>query len=216
MAKLSPPRPGKFTLVVFDRWADWMKSLPLNTQAQEWSEWVEVDAVNLKEKQKMDPSRTALLFVNEPNLRLELSQYLKLLEVTGTRLKNNYQTKSFLIAAPAVVTGLSKGDRNGLDFLDSRWIEETLRKYDNLVDAVVFNVYGASEVEDTLLYPMLLDKVSGIIKAENSDGKIEPIIIGATNREGGAGLPQTLQRVGREDCGGLRFWPRSPIRAKSK
>ena len=168
-----------------------------------------------EEKTKDGPQPDGSSVCQRTNLRLGLSQYLKLLEVTGTRLKNNYQTKSYPIAAPAVVTGLSKGDTNGLEFLDSRWIEETLRNCDSLVDAVVFNVYGASEVEDTLLYPMLLDKVSGIIKAENSDGKIEPIIIGATNREGGLVSPRLFNDWS-ADCGGPRFWPRSPIPAKSK
>jgi hypothetical protein len=195
------PRPGKFSLVILERWADWVNGLPAQKQTQEWAEWVEVSTKALVEQQKMPPTGTAVQFMNEANVRMDLSQYLGFLQAAGTRLKNNYVTKSIPIAAPAIATGLSKGDTKGLSFLDTRWIEESLRKYDSLVDVVVFNVYGASELEDTLLFPMLVEQVSGIIKTVNPDGKIEPIMIGATNREGGLVSP----RLFNEWDGGL-WW----------
>lgn len=178
-------RPGKFSLVVMDRFAGWLTKLPAGTQALEWGEWTAVSADSMITKRKLNPKNFVIQFLNEANKILKIEQYLELLKAAGTRIKKNPNTRNCQIGAPAIATGLSLDKQKNYEFLDTRWIEETLKQADPLVDNIVFNVYGASDLEDTFLYETLIDTVDSLIKKYDSDGVLEPIIIGATNREGG-------------------------------
>jgi hypothetical protein len=178
-------RPGKFSLVVMDRFAGWLATLPPSTRALEWAEWAAVSADNLITQRKLNPDHFVIQFLNEPNKILEMEQYLGLLKAAGSRIKQNPKTRHFRIGAPAIAAGLSLDTQKDHDFLDTRWIEESLKQADSLVDSIVFNVYGARDLEDTFLYDALIETVDRLIRKYDSDGVIEPIIIGATNREGG-------------------------------
>nr|WP_321403133.1 hypothetical protein [uncultured Desulfobacter sp.] len=178
-------RPGKFSLVVMDRFAGWLAKLPPRPQALEWAEWAAVSADSLITERKLNPDNFVIQFLNEPNKILKMEQYLGLLKAAGSGIKKNPNTRHCRIGAPAIAAGLSLDKQKDHEFLDTRWIEETLKQSDSLVDAIVFNVYGASDLEDTFLYDALIETVDTLIKKYDSDGVLEPIIIGATNREGG-------------------------------
>ncbi|NDY73892.1 hypothetical protein DO021_19340 [Desulfobacter hydrogenophilus] len=178
-------RPGKFSLVVLDRFAGWLKTLSPTNQALEWGEWAQVAACNMMTEREMNPDSFVIQFLNEANKILKLEQYLGLLKTAGSRIKKDPKTRTCRIGAPAIATGLSLHKQPNQDFLDTRWIEQTLKQADPIVDDIVFNVYGASELEDTFLYTTLIEKIDALVKKYDSDNVIEPIIIGATNRQGG-------------------------------
>lgn len=178
-------RPGKFSLVIMDRFAGWLATLPVRTRVLEWAEWAAVSADNLITERKLNPENFVIQFLNEPNKILKLEQYLGLLKAAGAKIKKNPNTRNCRIGAPAVAAGLSLDKQKDHEFLDTRWIEESLKQSDSIVDTIVFNVYGASDLEDTFLYDALIETVDTLIKKYDSDGVLEPIIIGATNREGG-------------------------------
>ena len=182
-------RVDQFSLVVLHRWADWMKRLSKPRWVLEWSEWANVSVEHMMQKRKMNPSQMAVQFLNEPNLEMHLSHYIQLLKSAGSRIKNNPKTEKCQIAAPAVTTALSKYDTDTHNFLSLRWIRHVLEEADDIVDVIVFNVYGVRELEDTFLYTKLVDQVSQLVTSINSDEYIEPIIIGATNRAGGLAAP---------------------------
>jgi hypothetical protein len=178
-------RPGKFSLVVLDRFAGWMKTLSPQMQALEWGEWAQVAAGNMMTQRNMNPDSFVIQFLNEPNKILKLEQYLSLLKTAGSRIKNDPKTRTCRIGVPAAATGVSLEKQENQEFLDTRWIEQSLKQADPIVDDIVFNVYGASELEDTFLYTTLIEKVDALVKKYDTDRVMEPIIIGATNRQGG-------------------------------
>jgi len=178
-------RPGKFSLVVLDRFAGWMKTISSQMQALEWGEWAQVAAGNMMTQRKLNPDSFVIQFLNEPNKILKLEQYLSLLKTAGSRIKKDPKARTCRIGAPAVATGVSLDKQENQEFLDTRWIEQSLKQADPIVDDIVFNVYGASELEDTFLYTTLIEKVDALVKKYDTDGVMEPIIIGATNRQGG-------------------------------
>jgi len=178
-------RPGKFSLVVLDRFAGWMKNLSPQMQALEWGEWAQVASGNMMTHRKLNPDSFVIQFLNEANKILKLEQYLSLLKTAGSRIKGDPRTRMCRIGAPAVATGVSLDKQENQEFLDTRWIEQTLKQADPIVDDIVFNVYGVSELEDTFLYRSLIEKVAALVEKYDTDGVMEPIIIGATNRQGG-------------------------------
>ncbi len=179
------PRPGRFSTVVFNHWAGWMKSMTFSDRVPEWSEWAHVAAVYAMQERQMKSDAMTVQFFNEPNFVMKMDQYIALLKAAGSRIKNDPQSTGCPIAAPAISTALSKYNPDTRNFLNKNWIQQTLKEADEFVDIVMFNVYGARDLEDTFLYTTIVDQVDQIIRETNPDGIIEPIIIGATNREGG-------------------------------
>lgn len=181
------PQPDIFSTLVFFDFADWMQALSKDRKIREWGEWAHIAAVYAVKQRQMQANNMVLQFFNEPNLFMPMDEYILFLINAGTRIKNDPVTKKCPIAAPAISTALSKYDPDTSNFLNRKWIREVLRKADDIVDVVLFNVYGAQELEDTFLYTQLINQVDRIIRDINPDDVIEPIIIGATNRKGGLG-----------------------------
>ena len=135
----------------------------------EWGEWAQVAAGNMVTQRNMNPDSFVIQFLNEPNKILKLEQYLSLLKTAGSRIKNDPKTRTCRIGVPAVATGVSLDKQENQEFLDTRWIEQSLKQADPIVDDIVFNVYGASELEDTFLYTTLIEKVDALVKKYDTD-----------------------------------------------
>jgi hypothetical protein len=126
-----------------------------------------------------NPDSFCLQVFNEPNLAFSFNTYLnRFLDCAGA-VKQDPATRSVHFAGP----GLGSGEES--DILDWRWLEQLIKQADQYVDLISWNLYRVKDLQDTYLYAEAIEKVWTMIRQADRDGQLEPILIGATNRQGG-------------------------------
>ena len=126
-----------------------------------------------------NPESFALQVLNEPNLETTLSEYLVTFQTSARAVKKKPGLAEVRFAGP----GLGAGEENSI--IDWQWLRSLIRRADPWLDIVTWNMYRIKNIEDTFLFTNAVQKTDQIIHAEDRDGQIEDIIIGAANREGG-------------------------------
>jgi len=170
-----------------------------NLAAREFAEFAHKALEHILITKGISPKRITLQLFNEPNSQIDLDTYLVYLKNVGKRLKKSpYQKiRSVQIGAPALG---QEGTQSGI--LNFQWLIRTLQEADEYVDVVIWNQYCVYDLEDTRDFGVLVNKTNQYIAQYNSDNKIEPIFIGATNMRGGV----HLQRKRQDGFYGALWW----------
>lgn len=173
------PTHNVFSLVVFRKEASRLHKASLTSRLSNWGLWASKSSKTLLKQVGRDPETFALQILNEPNLEMAFNEYCAFFSICARTVKKCSSTSRVRFAGP----GLGSGEE--LSLVDWSWITNLVKKHDSLLDVITWNMYRIKNLEDTFLYKEAIEKTNQILRQEDSDGQIEDIIIGATNREGG-------------------------------
>ena len=128
-------------------------------------------------------------FLNEPNHYVARAEYVDAFRTVGRRLRRDFgEELEIKWGGPAL--GNASGEENPVEW---EWIESLLRDADEELDFVVWNQYWLPRLEDTWRFGAHVAHADSLIAALDTDGRIEDIVIGATNLRGGIVLETEKQ-----------------------
>ncbi len=138
----------------------------------------------------LSPDALYWQFLNEPNHDVHERDYVLAYQSVGRRLAERIEAGGVPVHFGGPATGNAAGDTRAVPW---SWIESLLRHADDVTDFVVWNQYRLPRLEDTWRYRAHVARADSLIRALDSDGQREEILIGATNLRGGIVLQNERQ-----------------------
>lgn len=173
--------------------APWLSSLDSSDHVmacREFAEFFAAAVVYCHDSLGMPVDRVYWQFHNEPNLVTSLDTYLDFLKAVGRALDASPSTSARRARLCAPGIGSPWGQKQIVDWT---WIRRTLQEADRYVDAIVWNQYLLEDIDDVDMYRRAVDTTMALIRRHNSDGVLEPVLIGATNMRGGPYIEHARQ-----------------------
>lgn len=172
----SNPQFSKHTLLVLRSMPNSVRSLPMPYRADKWSKWAAGELRKYIDNAGIPTDHITIQPFNEPNLEMELNEYLTYMEYFISACDNDSQLQNIAIGGPAL------GSADADTVVNWEWIEALLDKFGNEIKTVIWNCYKVPRPENTFIIEEALRKTKDLI---NTHGNNQNIIIGGINRQGG-------------------------------
>ncbi len=173
------------SLMAITRLTDWA-----TRNAPEINEYVEACVRYHVDDAGMNPDGLYWQFLNEPNHQYPLEDYVQVFRAAGSRLRETLGSEGFAPRFGGPATGNAWEDREAVAW---EWIERLIAEADPELDFVVWNQYRLGRIEDTWRYRAHIERVDSLLRVHDTDGRLEDIVIGATNLRGGIVLQNDRQ-----------------------
>lgn len=183
----SSPQFSKHTLLVLRSMPNSVRSLPMPYRADKWAKWAAGELHKYVDNANIPADHITIQPFNEPNLEMNLSEYLTYMEYFISTCDNDPKLQNIAIGGPAL------GSADADTVVNWEWIEALLDRFGDKIQTVIWNCYKVPRPEDTFIFEEALQKTQNLISAHGSN---QNIIIGGINRQGGL-APNTLFK-GRE------------------
>ena len=172
----SSPEFSQHTLLVLRSMPKAIRSLPMPYRADKWAEWAAIEIRKFVDTAGIPTDHITIQPFNEPNLEMDLSDYLTYMEHFISTCNSDPQLQNIAIGGPAL------GSADADTVVNWGWIEGLLKKFGDEINTVIWNCYKVSRPENTFIIEEALRKTQNLI---NTHGNNQNIIIGAINRQGG-------------------------------
>ncbi len=148
----------------------------------------------------LDPAKLYWQFLNEPNHDVALSDYVAAFRAAGRRLAATLGAEGIDVHFGGPSTGNAWRDAEAVPW---EWLQRLIAEADAELDFVVWNQYRLGRLEDTWRYRKHIARVDSLLRAHDTDGRLEEIVIGATNLRGGI----VLQKDRQDGAYSALWWP---------